>query len=52
VLDIFEDGESYVCISHNSPIPCSSGDKHLVSNWPSDVAKVLDNIKSNDYNKN
>jgi hypothetical protein len=51
VLDIFENHESYVCISHNCLIPCLVGDKHLVSNWPSDVAKVLDNIKSNNYNK-
>jgi hypothetical protein len=46
VDDIFEDDENYVCVSHMMTIPCPMGDHHLVSNWPSDVAKVLDTMNN------
>lgn len=45
VEDIFKDGSEYVCISHLQLIPCSGGKNHLISNWYSDVMKVLDTIK-------
>ena len=41
VSNVFGEGEEYVCISHMQPIPCDLGDHHLVSNWPTDVARVL-----------
>lgn len=47
VEDIFKDDENYVCVSHMTKVPCSLGYHHLVSNWPSDVAKVLDTINNN-----
>jgi hypothetical protein len=46
VVDIFEDDANYVCVSHMMTIPCPMGDHHLVSNWPSDVAKVLDTMNT------
>lgn len=50
MVDIFDDDSEYVCVSHSFIVPCPIGDHHLVSNWPSDVAKVLDKISSNNYN--
>jgi hypothetical protein len=47
VEDIFEDDEKYVCVSHMMTIPCPLGDHHLVSNWPSDVVRVLDTMNNN-----
>lgn len=47
VNDIFEDDRDYVCVSHMMTIPCPIGDHHLVSNWPVDVAKVLDTMQKN-----
>jgi hypothetical protein len=44
--NIFDEDESYVCVSHMMTVPCPIGENHLVSNWPSDVAKVLDTIKN------
>lgn len=37
--------DKYVCISHAKDMPCDVGEYHLVSNWPTDVARVLDRIK-------
>lgn len=45
VIDLFDEDEQYVCISHMNIVPCSSGEHHLVSNWPVDVARVLDRIQ-------
>lgn len=45
VNSILDGDEEYVCISHMQKIPCSLGDHHLISNWPTDVAKVLDRIQ-------
>jgi len=39
--DIFEDSDIYVCITHKQLMPCTDGDHHLVSNWVSDVQKIL-----------
>lgn len=50
MVSIFEDDSEYVCVSHNMLIPCPMGDNHLVSNWPTDVAKVLDTIANHKYN--
>jgi hypothetical protein len=33
----------YVCITHKQALPCENLGYHLVSNWPSDVRKILDN---------
>lgn len=45
VINIFDEDGQYVCISHMQIIPCDFGDHHLVSNWPTDVARVLDRIQ-------
>ena len=50
VDNIFDDDSEYVCVSHMMTIPCPIGDHHLVSNWPVDVAKVLDVLASQEYN--
>lgn len=34
-----EDGE-YVCITHQTFIPCEKGEHHLISNWKTDVEKI------------
>ena len=39
--DVYEDSEIYVCITHRELMPCEKGDHHLVSNWISDVQKIL-----------
>jgi hypothetical protein len=38
----------YVCVSHTQPLPCPFGEHHIVSNWPSDVTKVIINIEKDD----
>lgn len=35
----------YVCITHQTVAPCNDGDKHLISNWNTDVKKILDLIE-------
>jgi hypothetical protein len=45
VADIFDDSGEYVCISHVQISPCLVDGYHLLSNWPPDVAKVLDTIE-------
>ena len=45
VNNIFDEDGEYVCISHIQAIPCELGDHHLVSNWPTDVARVLDRMQ-------
>lgn len=47
--NIFSDDVDYVCISHLQKIPCEGGENHLISNWPSDVAKVLDSMQDAGY---
>lgn len=37
----FEESNTYVCITHQKILPCEIGDHHLVSNWISDVQKIL-----------
>jgi len=39
--DNFEESGIYVCITHQMILPCETGDHHLVSNWVSDVQKIL-----------
>lgn len=52
VDNTFKNDGKYVCISHMQLIPCHLGEHHLISNWPTDVAKVLSRIKElkNDTN--
>lgn len=38
-----DESDIYVCITHRCIIPCPDGEHHLVSNWPSDVRKILEN---------
>ena len=46
VDDLFDEEAEYVCISHMTMAPCHEGEHHLVSNWPGDVARVLDKISN------
>jgi len=36
-----EDSDIYVCITHQCVTPCEMGEHHLISNWISDVDKIL-----------
>jgi hypothetical protein len=38
--------EKYVCVTHDTTLPCPFGEHHIVSNWPSDVATVLGKLKN------
>ena len=49
VDNIFDDAELYVCITHKVITPCDEDGYHLVSNWPSDVKKILDIIDNPRY---
>lgn len=40
---------TFVCISHLSQWPCNAGEYHLLSNWPADIKKVVDNISEPRY---
>lgn len=45
-MNIYDDHESlYVCITHKCILPCQDGDNHLISNWKSDVEKILRMVK-------
>jgi hypothetical protein len=44
-MDDEEFYEKYVCVSHHQVLPCPFGEHHLVSNWPSDIAIVLNKLK-------
>jgi hypothetical protein len=46
--DIFEDSETYVCITHQVLLPCNKGQHHLVSNWITDVTKILNVMEEQD----
>jgi hypothetical protein len=46
--DIFEDSETYVCITHQALLPCNEGQHHLVSNWITDVTKILNVMEEQD----
>lgn len=37
--------EGYVCITHRKEWPCNESGHHLLSNWPGDVKKIMDNDK-------
>ena len=41
INDIYEDLDKYVCKTHQQLIPCIGDGNHLVSNWVSDVQKIL-----------
>jgi len=36
-----DDSPIYVCITHRQEVPCDEGEHHLVSNWPTDVDKIM-----------
>lgn len=37
----------YVCITHQTVVPCDKGEFHLISNWRSDVEKILKMMEKN-----
>jgi hypothetical protein len=45
--DIHDDEGIYVCITHHTITPCEEGDHHLISNWATDVKKILKIIEKN-----
>ena len=42
---IHDNSEIYVCITHHTITPCDKGEHHLISNWKSDVKKILSLIE-------
>lgn len=40
-MNIDDNDSIYVCITHQCVLPCEQGESHLVSNWKSDVEKIL-----------
>jgi len=44
-MNIHENGDIYVCISHQVVAPCNEEGQHLISNWKADVEKILSLIK-------
>lgn len=44
---VYDDSDIYVCITHGTIIPCDEGDHHLISNWASDVGKILKDMEKN-----
>ena len=40
-----DDLETYVCITHQCLVPCEEGQHHLISNWYTDVNKILELMK-------
>ena len=41
INDIYEDSDKHVCITHQQLMPCIGEESHLISNWISDVQKIL-----------
>ena len=48
---IDEDEHIYVCITHQHELPCDDGENHLISNWKSDVEKILRMVNKNGMDK-
>lgn len=46
--DINEDSDDYVCITHQSYVPCEEGEFHLISNWLTDVKRIQKLIERKD----
>jgi hypothetical protein len=44
--EVFEDSETYVCITHQVLLPCENGEHHLISNWMIDVNKILKDMEN------
>lgn len=44
-MDVFDNSDIYVCITHQRILPCDEETYHLVSNWIVDVTKILNSIK-------
>lgn len=51
MINIHEDDSIYVCITHMCVIPCLQGEQHLISNWKTDVDKILEMVNDNGFNK-
>lgn len=45
--NVYEDSGIYVCITHGTVAPCEEGEHHLISNWASDVRKIIKNMENN-----
>lgn len=50
-MNIHEDGEFYVCISHQVVVPCEYEGQHLISNWKSDVKRILEIMEAKNGNE-
>jgi hypothetical protein len=40
-----EESDIYVCITHQTIVPCDQGEHHLISNWLVDVQKILETME-------
>lgn len=45
--DLNDDSDTYVCITHQCIAPCPSDGHHLISNWNTDVKKILSLMNKN-----
>jgi len=49
-ISVEDNDDPFVCITHRRLCPCQvPNEYHLVSNWPSDVEKILDMRKEPRY---
>lgn len=39
--ELNDESNPYVCVTHHTFWPCTKGDRHLLSNWASDVKKII-----------
>ena len=41
MVTVHDDEDIYVCITHQCVVPCTVGEHHLISNWKTDVEKIM-----------
>lgn len=39
-MNVYDDDSEYVCITHQTFLPCDQGEHHLISNWIADVYRI------------
>jgi hypothetical protein len=44
-MDVHQNADLYVCISHGTIAPCEHEGQHLISNWAADVQKILETME-------
>ena len=48
--NVYNEDETYVCITHINICPCKEEGNHLISNWKVDVDKILKIMENNNGN--